>query len=216
MSVSLPNGITWAIAATYASSLTVTAASNASECVLTVTNTLVAGDFVEFTSGWSLANGRVFRVKSPSGTQITLEGFNTSSTSTFPAGSGTGSIRKIATWTQVSQMVNLTSSGGEAQYLNYSFLEDSYERTIPTTTSAQTLSFEIADDPSLAGQQAISAAAQSRAVTALKGVFPQSATSAILYNCIFSFDDTPSMNKNQLMTCKGGAALQGRPVRYAS
>lgn len=214
MSVQLPNGITWALATAYASSLTVTAASNATECVLTVTNALSAGDFVEYTSGWSRANGRIFRVKSPSGASLTLEGFNTSSTSLFPAGSGTGSIRKISTWTQVSQMVNLTSSGGDPQYQTYSFLEDDYDRTIPTTTSAQTIAFEVADDPTLAGQQAVAAVAITRAATALKGAFANS--SVILYNGIFSFDETPTMNKNQIMTCKGGIALQGRPVRYAS
>ena len=52
MAVSLPNGIVLALATAYASSLTVTAASNASACVLTVTNTLAIGDYVEFTSGW--------------------------------------------------------------------------------------------------------------------------------------------------------------------
>lgn len=214
MAVALPNGITLAIATAYAASLTVTAASNASAAVLTVTNTLAVGDYVEFTSGWSRANGRIFRLSAASGTSVTLEGFDTSSTTLFPAGSGTGSIRKINTWTQITQLLELTSSGGDPQYLTYSFLEQDYDTQIPTTTSAQSLAFTIADDPTLAGYTSIKTVAQTRAATALRATLPQGGF--ILYNGIFAFDETPSMTKGQLMGCKGGVALQNRPVRYST
>ena len=214
MAVSLPNGIVLAVATAYASSLTVTAATNASETVLTVTNALSAGDYVEFTSGWSRANNRIFRVKAATGTTVTLEGFDTSSTTQYPAGSGTGSIRKINTWTQVTQVMSCTSSGGDPQYQTYSFLEQDYDSQIPTTTSAQSIALEIADDPSLAGYQAIKTIAQSRATTAMRATLP--AGGFILYNGIFAFDETPSLTKGNLMSVKSGIALQGRPVRYAS
>lgn len=214
MAVSLPNGITLAIATAYASTLTVTAASNASAAVLTVTNSLSIGDYVEFVSGWSRANNRVFRLSAVSGTTVTLEGFDTSSTTQFPAGSGTGTIRKINTWTQISQIIGCTSSGGDPQYQTYSFLENDFDTQIPTTTSAQTLAIEIADDPTLPGYQALRTVAISRAQTALKATLPQGGV--ILYNGIFALDETPSLTKGNLMAVKSGVALQGRPVRYAS
>ncbi|NRR28891.1 phage tail protein [Oxalobacteraceae bacterium] len=214
MSVSLPNGIILSLATAYASSLTVTAASNAAECVLTVTNTLAAGDIVELISGWSRANNRLFRVKSPTGANLVLEGFDTTSTTQFPAGSGTGTIRKINSWTQIQQVMDLTSSGGEPQYQTYSFLEDDYDRQIPTTTSAQSLAINIADDPTLGGYQAMKAAALSRTVTGLRGALPQGGF--LFYNGIVAFDETPSMSKGNVMQCKGGFALQGKPVRYAT
>jgi hypothetical protein len=157
--VALPNGTTFSIATAMASALTVTAASNATECVLTVTNALSAGDFVVFTSGWSRANNRVFRVKSPSGANLVLEGFDTSSTTLFPAGTGTGSIAKVNTWQQIQQIIDFTSSGGEPQYLTYSFLEQDFDTQIPTTTSAQSIAFTIADDPTLSGYTAVRNAA---------------------------------------------------------
>lgn len=214
MAVSLPNGIVLALATAYAGSLTVTAASNASAAVLTVTNTLAVGDYVEYTSGWSRANNRIFRLSAATGTNVTLEGFDTTSTTLFPAGSGTGSIRKINTWTQITQVIGCTSSGGEPQYQTYSFLEQDYDSQIPTTTSAQSLALEIADDPNLAGYQALRNAAQTRAVTALRATLP--AGGFILYNGIFAFDETPSLTKGNLMSVKAGVALQGRPVRYAT
>lgn len=214
MAVSLPNGVIFALATAYAASLTVTAASNAAETVLSVTNTLAAGDIVEFTSGWSRSNGRLFRVKSPSGANVTLEGLDTSNTTLFPAGSGGGSIRKINTWTQITQVLENQSSGGDPQYTTYSFLEQDFDTQIPTTTSAQSIAMTIADDPNLAGYQALRAAALTRSVTGLKATLPQGGF--ILYNAIVAFDETPSMTKGQLMGVKAGLALQNRPVRYAS
>lgn len=214
MAVSLPNGIVLALATAYAAPLTVTAATNANPAVLTVTNTLTIGDYVELTSGWARANNRVFRLSAVSGTTVTLEGFDTSSTTLFPAGSGTGSIRKISTWTQITQIMGCTSSGGEPQYQTYSFLEQDFDSQIPTTTSAQSLALEIADDPTLAGYAALRAVALTRATTALRATLP--AGGFILYNGIFAFDETPSLTKGNLMSVKSGIALQGRPVRYST
>ena len=214
MAVSLPNGIVLAIASAYAAPVTVTAASNASECVATVVNTFSAGDYVAFSSGWSRANNRVFRVKTPTGTNCVLEGFDTTSTTLFPASSGVGTLTKINTWTQITQLLGVTSSGGDPQYQTYSFLEQDYDSQIPTTTSAQTIAMEIADDPSLAGYIAIKTVALSRATTAFRATLPQGGF--ILYNAIFAFDETPSMTKGNLMSVKAGAALQGRPVRYST
>ncbi|CUI05290.1 phage tail protein [Massilia antarctica] len=212
MAVSLPNGIVLALATAYAAPIAVTAATNGSEAVLTVANALVAGDYVEFSSGWSRANGRVFRVKAPTTTTIVAEALDTTSTSLFPIGSGVGTIRKINSWTQITQIMGCTSSGGEPQYQTYSFLEQDFDSQIPTTTSAQSLALEIADDPSLAGYQALKNASQGRNPTALRATLP--AGGFILYNGVFAFDETPSLTKGSLMAVKAGMALQGRPVRY--
>lgn len=215
MAVALPNGIVLAIASAFAApTVAATVVSNASECVVTVTNTLVVGDYVEFTSGWAEANNRVFRIKIASGSSVTLEGFDTSSTTRFPAGSGLGTLKKINTWTQISQIINATSSGGDPQYLTYSFLEQNFDSQIPTTTSAQTIALEIADDPTLAGYIAVRTAALARTNYPLRATLP--AGGFLLYNGIWAFDETPSMSKGNLMSVKSSIALQGRPVRYAT
>lgn len=214
MPVSLPNGATLALATTYASALTVTAASNANPCVLTVNNALSIGDYIEYNSGWSRANGRLFRLSAVSGTTVTVEGLDASSTTLFPAGSGTGSIRKITAFTQVSQVLDLTSSGGDPQYTTYSFLEQDFDTQIPTTTAPQSLTLSIADDATLAGYIALKAAALTRVATGLKMSMPQGGV--ILYNGILALDETPSLTKNQLMAVKCGFALSNRPVRYTT
>jgi len=215
MAVSLPNGVVLALATAYASSQVVSAVSSASEAVATATgHTLVNGDLVEFTSGWSKANGRIFRVKAVAANAFTLEGLDTSSANLFPAGSGAGSVRKITGWTQISQVLESTSQGGEQQFANYSFLENDFQSQIPTETSAQSISVSIADDPALPGYQALRAANGTKVAVGLRATLPSG--SMILYSAYVGFDETPSMTKGQVMACKASFSLVNRPVRYTA
>ncbi len=216
MAVSLPNGTTYQLGATYATALNVTAASNAVETSLTVTNSLAVGDYVEYTtSGWSKANNRIFRVKTATGTTLVLEGLDTSSVTLFPAGAGTGSIRKVLTWVSLSQVISCDSSGGDPKYTNYEFMENDSETSIPSGFNAQTLAMVIGDDPSLPHHAALKAATEGKAPRALKAALPGSG-GVILYNAYVAFDESPTLSKGQIMSVKCGYALLGRPVRYAS
>lgn len=215
MAVSLPNGVVLALATAYASSQVVSAVSSASEAVATAAgHTLVNGDLIEFTSGWSKANGRIFRVKGVAAGTFALEGLDTTSATLFPAGSGAGSVRKITGWTQISQVLESTSQGGEQQFANYSFLENDFQSQIPTETSAQSISISVADDPALAGFQALKAANGTKVAVGLRATLPSG--SVILYNAYVGFDETPSMTKGQVMACKASFSLVNRPVRYTA
>jgi hypothetical protein len=218
MSVKLPNGVLLALATAYGSPLTMSAISNAATAVATLndTSSLNDGNYIEVTSGWSRLNQRIVRVDnlSASPETIELEGINTSDTEDYPPASGAGSVREITTWTQLSQILELTSSGGDQQFVTYSFLEQDFESQLPTVQSPITLTMQIADDPTLAGYIALKAAAESRELTALRATLPDG--SKLLYNGYVSFNETPTMTKNQLMAVTATFSLQARPVRYAS
>lgn len=213
MAVSLPNGVLLSIATSYAASVSVTGITNANPGVATATaHGFSNGDVLELTSGWSRLNNRLVRVSGVTANTFNIEGIDTSSTTLYPTGTGGGSVRKITAFTQVAQILELTSSGGEMQYVTYSFLEQDFESQMPTQSSPQTLSMTIADDQTLAGFIAMKAAAQTRALTGMRATLPNGAI--LLYNGYVDFDETPSMTKNQVMGCRGGFSLQGRPVRY--
>lgn len=214
MSQYLPNGSVLSIAASYATSINVTAASNAVNTVLSAANTLVAGDFIEVTSGWNGLNGRVFRVLSATGTTITLDGLDADTTNTtlYPNGSGLGSVRKINTFTQVQQVTEFSTSGGDLQYATFDYLEETFQRQIPTVNSPQSIAMKIGDDVTLPGFIALRAVARTRAVTAMRLTLPNG--NIVLYNAIFGMNETPDVTKNQIATITVGAALQGKPVRY--
>lgn len=215
MAVSLPNGVLLALATAYAAADTVTAVSNANPAVATSTaHGLSNGAYVEVTSGWSRLNNRVVRVANVTANTFELEGINTTDTEDYPAASGAGSVREITTFTQIAQILELTSSGGEQQFVTYSFLEQDFESQLPTQQSPMSMTMVIADDPTLAGYVALKAAAETRDLVALRATLPDG--SKILYNGYVSFNETPTMTKNQIMGVTATFSLQGRPVRYAT
>lgn len=214
MSIKLPNGALIAIASGYSAAVDITALSNASEALATAANTLAAGEFVEITSGWSRLTDKIVRVKTPTASNFVLEGYDTSSTSIYPANGGTGSFRKVTGWTQIAQVLETSTNGGEQQFLEYQLLEADAQKRIPTFKSPAGLEITIADDPSLAGYQALSVANDDRAQRAVRVTLPNG--SVLLYNAYVSVDKTPSLSVNQIMAVKATLSFLNEPVRYAS
>ncbi len=212
----LPTGTTYALASVYAAIIAVSAATNATEAVLTTANnTYAIGDYVEYSCAWAKANKRVFRVKAAGATSVTLEGFDTTLTTAFPVGGGVGSLRKISSFVPISGMLTFEVSGGDAKYVTVSPIESAVDISLPDGYNAQNVAMSIADDPSLPHHAALKAAADvPGTISCVKAALP--AGGFILYNGIVSFDESPSMTKGQVMAVKAGLALQGRVVRYAS
>lgn len=214
MSVRVPNGSLWHIAASYGSALTVSALTNASPPVATsAAHGLSDGDIIEVTSGWSRLTNKIVRVDSSDTDSFAMEGINASSTTIFPSGSGTGSVREITGWTQLQQILGVATAGGEQQFLDYQFLEDDAQKRIPTFKSPITLTLNVADDPALAGYLLAEAANDDRLVRALRCTLPSGAL--LFYNGFVSVNKTPSMNVNELMQVPITVALQAEPVRYS-
>ena len=214
MTARLPDGAIVSIATTMGTAKTVSAITNAATGVATSTSHgFTDGDLVIMSSGWSNLDNRIVRVDNSATNAFDIEGIDTSSTTLFPAGSGTGTATEITAFTQLTQIMGFSTSGGDQQFATYSFLEQSFETQIPTISSAQTITIDIADDPTLAGYIAIKAAAAARATRGLKIAMPDG--SFILYYGYVSLNETPTVSKGQVMQVKATFSLLGRPVRYA-
>lgn len=219
MSVSLPNGALVAIAASYGAVKTMSALTNGNfpQATLEASHGIINGDIIEVTSGWSRLTDKVVRassVGSPTVNDIDLEGIDTSLTSVYPAGGGTGSVREILSWTQLSQILSSGSSGGDQAFLEYQFLEADAKKRIPTFKNPAGITFSIADDPLLAGYILASVANDDRLPRAVRVTLPSGAF--IFYNAYISLNKTPSLTVNELMACEVTLSLLAEPVRYSS
>ena len=215
MAVTLPNGALVAIAASYGSSQATTVLTNANPGVATITSHgYTNGDIVEISSGWSRLTDKLVRVASSTSNTFALEGINTTSTSVYPAGSGLGTARKITAWTQLSQILESTSSGGEQQFTEYQFLEADAQRRIPTFKTPFGLQFLVADDPALAGYILAETANDDRLQRGVRITLPSGAL--IFYNAYVSLNKTPRMTVNQPLAVQVTLSLLNEPVRYAS
>jgi hypothetical protein len=215
MAASLPNGSTLFIGSAYGSALTVTTLTNANPGVATSTaHGLSNGDYVVVTSGWSRLNNRLVRVAGVTTNTFELEGINTTDTDIYPSGSGIGSVREVTTFTQITQVLQPASQGGEQQFLAYQFLEDDAQTEIPTTKTAGGFNFSVADDPTLAGYIALAAANDDRQARALR--VNLSSGSKLCYYAYMTLNETPSLTVNELMACQASARFLNKPTRYTT
>lgn len=215
MGVKLPNGATLEIASEYGSKKTISALTNANPAVATSTaHGLENNDYVEVSSGWGRLNDRIVKVAGADTDTFSMDGYDASNVSSNPAGTGIGSVREITGWTQIPQIVDFSTSGGEMQYTSYSFLESDSESQIPTQNSAKSITIEIADDPLLPCYAVLKEASDTREKRALRLKLPGG--SEIVYNGYVSFSDTPTMKKNELMTVTATFSLASQPLRYTA
>ena len=216
MSKTLATRIKFSIAKTYGTAVSMTAITNASEAVATLAagHNVAIGDYLELTSGWGLLNGRIVRIKAVATNDVTLEGINTTSTNKFPTGTGTGSIRRITAWDQLSQIKNVSTSGGEQQFADATSLDDDVEVKIPTIKSSRSMTLEFFDDPSLAWYATVAAAADAVVPT---GVLIQPPNgSKIVANAYWSISDVPNVAMDEVLTTKLSLSYVATPTRYAS
>lgn len=215
MSYYLPNGAKIFVASAYSASDDITALTNANPAVATATgHGLADGDIIEVNSGWSALAGRIARLDNSDTNTFELEGINTTDTTDFPAGTGTGTFREITAWTQITQVLESSTSGGEQQFTTYTPLEDPRERQIPTNKSAQSVSFQLGDDPSLAWYDVLLAADKDRVARAIRVNLANG--SVLYYNALVSLNIIPTMTINEVATLQCTLSFTADPTRYAS
>lgn len=216
MSITSAVGTTFAIASTYGSAKTMSAISNATSAVATLeaSHGVIVGDILEITSGWDRLNGRIVRVSAVATNDVTLENIDTSNTSNFPAGTGTGTVREITAWTQITQITaGFSVSGGGQQYADTTTLADRTQKRIPTVRDPIDITLPFFDDPSLAWYSVVRGVSESTTATALRVVFPNS--SRLLANGNWSLLTIPKVEDSTLRA-EISISLAADPTRYAT
>jgi hypothetical protein len=213
--IQMPNGATFEIASAYGTAIPFTALTNANPAEASAAaHGLAEGDVVAVSSGWTRLDGRAVSVADITSGTFGLGGVNTTSVQQYPAGSGIGSVREVTTFTEISQITELASAGGDQAFLTFGFLADDDDRQMPTTKNPITLTITVADDPSKPYVAVCETADDDKQPRALRLNLPGG--SSIIYNGYVSITATPTMSRNNLMTRVINIALTGRPARYAA
>ncbi|ALI04384.1 phage tail protein [Pseudomonas sp. FW306-02-F02-AA] len=213
--IQMPNGATLEIASAYGAAIPFTALTNANPAVATAAaHGLAEGDIIAVSSGWTRLDGRAVQVGEIASGTFALGGVKTTNVQQYPAGSGVGSVREVASFTEISQVTELNSSGGDQQFLTFGFLADDDDRQMPTTKNPVTLAITVADDPSKPYVAVCEAADDDKQERVLRLNLPGG--SSIIYNGYVSITSTPTMSRNNLMTRVISIALTGRPTRYSA
>ncbi|MNZ02156.1 Phage tail protein [compost metagenome] len=210
---SVPTGTTFAVATVFAAAKTISAISNAAEAVVSSTaHGLLAGDVVEVTSGWGRLNRRVFEVKSAT-TDAFVIAVDTQSQNFYPVGSSAGSVRKVQTWTQISQITGASSSGGDPKTVDYKYVESDVSYSINDGFNATQYTLTIdADAIGTPGFDALKQLTDVQTDTVLRML---SRSGARLYMpSTVALNDVPSLNDGQINTVSAVFNGNNRPIRY--
>ena len=118
MSYYFPEGTRVYYSATFASAKTITAVTNASpDAVATSTSHgYVDNDIILLDSGWEDADDSLWKVDQQDANTFKILGLDSSNTTFYPAGSGTGSSQLVSSWVEVPQVLNVQSSGGDPKF----------------------------------------------------------------------------------------------------
>lgn len=212
----VPTGSTFYIATAFGPVKTTTVATNASEAVLTsVAHGYSNTDILEVTSGWGRLNLRAARTKSVTADTFALEGIDTTNTNFFPAGTGVGSVRKVTTFTQITTVMNPSSSGGDPKNVTYKFIESDVEYSINDGFAATQYSFDLdADSIGSAGYTALKSLTDVQTNTIMKMV---TRSGAVLYlPCTVALNENVSLTDGQINKVKVTFNGNNRVTRYAS
>lgn len=216
MSITLAVGTSVAIASTYGAAVNMSAITNAANAVATLAaaHGVIVGDFVEVSSGWSLLDGRIFRVSAVATNDVTLEGAVTTSTTNYPAGSGTGTIRRITAWTAISQLTSgIQTSGGDQQFADITQLQDRTQRQIPTRRSPVSLTLPGFFDQSLSWVATVRNASDTSTATGVRMVYPNG--SRTVGNAYWTLNDIPTI-QDETLRSQISLAFAAQPITYAT
>jgi hypothetical protein len=164
MAVIAAQGLQLSIASAFGSQFTISALTNASEGVATLSAShgVTVGDLIEITSGWKRLSQRVVRAKTVATNDVTLEDVNTTSTTDYPAGEGVGTGREITTWTSISQLTpDISVSGGGFRRADITQIDDIRVKELPILAEAVVLTFSYFWDAALPWRSAVETAARS-------------------------------------------------------
>lgn len=216
MSFSLPDGSKLFIGTVSTTTIAVSAITNANPAVATVPSGhgLVSGDIALFNSGWEEADATPFRITSSLSTSVGLEGLDSSDTAWFTAGAGTGTLQLITFSTEIAQVTDITMQGGDPKYATVGLLSRRRDISLPAGFNAMSIQITLADDPALAGQQALVAANRTIAKKPFKIQMPGSGP-AYWYGNV-AFNNAPQIRKGQANTVQATVSLLGQFNRYAS
>lgn len=216
MAYYFPEGSLLQFTTTLASAVTVSAATNANPCVITTSSShgYSTNDELLFETGWSDVNESIFKFTNATATTGSLQEFDSSNTSFYPAGSGTGTVKKLSGWTTVPQLLDISTSGGDPRFTPIELLANRNSTQVATGFNPTAINFTLADDPTNATVKEMIRLSRTLTKTAIKILVSGSAP---MYGYGYiTVSELPQMARNQVNRLGGVVTLTGRATRYGS
>lgn len=213
MAYYFPEGASFQFSSTFAGAKTITALTNANPAVATSTaHGYATNDEILLTSGWEDATDTVYKVTVIDANSFSIQGLDTSNTTFFPTGSGTGTAQKLTGWTTIPQVLTISSSGGDARFTTITPLAKRNAINVPTGFNATSVTLTMGHDPADANYKTMVGISRTLAKVALKQVI---SGGAVVYGYGYlNVSEQPSMNNGQANSVQAALTMIGRAISY--
>lgn len=200
MAYKFPEGTKWYFAdyaTNLATGIVVSSISNANPAVATTaTNTYAIGDELLLEGSWQSVSDSIYRATAVTSTSATLGGLNSTNSARFPSSSSAGTLKKINAWTEIPQVLDINTTGGDAKFATVSPMDREIDLQFPIGYNPMTYELTLGHDPTITAYQTMLNLSRTNAKVAFKGVAPDaSATSGYEYG--FGYLSIPEAAQRQ-------------------
>lgn len=212
MAFNFPEGAKFQFSTTFASAKSITALTNANPAVATSTaHGYVDGDEILLISGWEDATNTVYQVDQQDANTFDIDGLDSSNTSFFAPGSGTGTAQLVSGWSDIPQVMTISNSGGDTKFTDVQLLASRQGIKIPTGFNAVTTTLTLAHDPANVTYKAMLGISR----TSTKCAFRIIAGGGTSYGYGYlSVSEVPSMQTGQVNQVQCAISMLGRLISY--
>ena len=170
------------------------------------------GDYVFLSvSGMYQLNDKVVRVASVATDSFSLEGVDTTSFDTFAS----GTAEKITFGNSITTATNISSSGGNFEFINATTVHGNAKSQLPGLPEATTFTMDHIWDVSDAGLLALKSASDNQAKRAFKFTFGTGGK-IMAFSGYVGASLLPGGSAQQLVTTPSVITMNGTPTYYAS
>ena len=208
MSSEFINDAKYRFSTTLATAVAITTTTNTSPAIVTPHPT--EGDALILNlDNWSVIDAGF--LAGPAGA---IAGLDTSDTSDFLPGEGTGSYRVASNFVALTQIRDIAQSGGDTNQFTYAYIDDKSkrQRSKPTDKNPLVLTFTMDYDATKPWFAALEELDKKQQLVVMMETLPTGDT--LMYTGFMSFNSSPTRSRNENMEVVATMSINSDIVRY--
>ena len=214
MSQQFVNGTKFAFSTILSAPVAITNISNATTAVATAASAPAEGDIIMLMSNWTDLNEQATYATNVVGSTFDLEQIDTSDENLFIPGESAGSYQVVSGFVSLSQIREVTQSGGDVNNFTWGYIDDRSmrQRSKPTDQNPLILTFTMDWDPELPWVAELEKLSKARQLVVMRERLITG--DVLLYTGYVSYQKSPSRTRNENQTVTATMSINSETLRF--
>lgn len=215
MSYFVPEGSKYFFTETFATVKAITALTNANPAVATsVAHGFADNAEILLKSGWEDAGDTIWRADAIDANSFGIQNFDSSDSTFFPPGGGTGTAQLAGPWVEIPQILNITGNGGGPKFTTIQPLSRRNGIQMPTGFDPSSITMTLGFDGSLPAMQQMKNISRRLGKVGFK--MAMSGGLVMYAYGTLALSDMPSQTSGQPITVQAVISVDGSQTSYFS